>query len=218
MNHRRRKLGFTLLELLLALSILSIILVVILGALRVTVRAWEKGESVLSTQQRSRTILDQLKRQLGSAVVLTSGSEEQALVAFTGTERSIEFTSNLPLVSKTQAAPVHITYRIESGPDKERLLLYEEAVTLEDYLSETQLTHHTDPHVLTKGINDLRFDYLGEVGTEEGLSWTTTWQSQSSTDLPRAVRITSRTEADEPPIRVIAKFHLWQRFRAEPEQ
>ena len=56
--------GFTLMEVLLSLSILSIILVVILGALRIGVRAWEKGENVLSVQQRARTILDQLSRQL----------------------------------------------------------------------------------------------------------------------------------------------------------
>jgi general secretion pathway protein J len=68
MHLRKRQSGFTLIELLLSLSILSIISVIILGALRIGVRAWEKGEHVLASQQRSRAILDQLTRQLTSAL------------------------------------------------------------------------------------------------------------------------------------------------------
>ena len=41
MHLRKRQSGFTLIELLLSLSILSIISVIILGALRIGVRAWE---------------------------------------------------------------------------------------------------------------------------------------------------------------------------------
>jgi general secretion pathway protein J len=108
MHIGRRQSGFTLIELLLSLSILSIILVVILGALRIGVRAWEKGENVLAVQQRARTILDQLTRQLTSASVLMSAQEEQPLVQFTGNGQTIEFTSGRPLIAKIQIGPVHV--------------------------------------------------------------------------------------------------------------
>jgi len=212
----KRQFGFTLIELLLALSILSIIIVVILGALRITVRAWEKGENVLSMQQRSRTILDQLDRQLSSTLVLMSGQEEQPLVAFAGDSRSVEFTSNLPLISKVQFGPVHVRYVIETGPDgKKRLLLYERHITVEDYLSEDQLNLDADAVVLTGGLEDLRFEYLGDVGNGPDLNWTPSWQSEELTKVPRAVRI---TYIEGHKVQVIARINLVDRFKEESQE
>jgi general secretion pathway protein J len=216
MHIRKRQSGFTLIELLLSLSILSIILVVILGALRIGVRAWEKGETVLSIQQRSRTILDQLSRQLTSAAVLMSAQEEQPLVKFAGNSQTIEFTSGLPLIAKIQIGPVHVKYVIETDSNgKKRLLLYEENITAEDYLSERQLRHDTDALVLIEALEDLRFEYLGAESQGPDLNWTSLWQSQNLTDLPRAVRITYRDEKDRHKVRVIARIHQRDRFLEE---
>ncbi|HEX7533874.1 MAG TPA: prepilin-type N-terminal cleavage/methylation domain-containing protein [Syntrophales bacterium] len=44
MNGHNR--GFTLLELLIALTITAMIVAIIFGALRIGIRAWEKGENV----------------------------------------------------------------------------------------------------------------------------------------------------------------------------
>jgi general secretion pathway protein J len=213
MRYLKRQLGFTLMELLLALSILSIVIVVILGGLRITVRAWEKGENTLSVQQRSRTILDRLDRQLSSAAVLMSGQEDQPLVTFAGTSSSVEFTSRLPLVSKMQFGPVHVKYVIETETSgKKRLLLYEKNIAVEDYLSERQLRLETDAVVFVRGLEDLRFEYLGGVGNGPDLSWTPTWQPESETDLPRAVRITYK---DGHTVQVIASINLRDRFTEE---
>jgi general secretion pathway protein J len=216
MHVRKRQPGFTLIELLLSLSILSIILMVILGALRIGVQAWEKGENVLSVQQRSRTILDQLARQLTSASVLMKAQEEQPLVQFAGNSQTIQFTTGLPLITKIQAGPVHVKYVVETEPNgKKRLLLYEENITIEDYLSERQLSHDTAAVVLIEALEDLRFEYLGADSDGPDLNWTSLWQSQNLTDLPRAVRITYRDEKDRHRVQVIARIHQWDRFREE---
>lgn len=214
MRDRNRQFGFTLIELLLSLSILSIIMVIILGALRIGVRAWEKGEHVLSMQQRSRTTLDQLTRQLASASVLMSVQEEQPLVTFAGDSRTIEFTSSLALISKTQSGPVHVKYVIETGSGgKKRLLVYEKNITLDDYLSEAQLRHNTDALVLIGELEDLRFEYLGDGSSGPILNWASAWRYQELTDLPRAVRIIYQDEKDRDQIQVIARIHQWDRFR-----
>jgi len=211
----RRSLGFTLLELLLALSILSIILAVVAGALRVTVRAWEKGEHVLSVQQRSRTILDQVRRQLGSTVVLFGGREEEPLVAFSGGPRQVEFTSSLALASKANAAAFHVTYVVEPGPDgRMRLLLYEDAVEPGDYLSDRPLAHGSEPRVLAGDLEDLFFEYLGEGGEGPDLQWAPTWEPRAPADSPRAVRVTFTSAPGAYPVRVIATVHLWARPKA----
>ena len=216
MHERNRQFGFTLIELLLSLSILSIIMVIILGALRIGVRAWEKGENVLSAQQRSRTILDQLTRQLTSASVLMSAQEERPLVTFAGNSRTIEFTSSLSLVTKIQFGPVHVKYVIETAPDgKKRLLLYEKNITTDDYLSERQLRHDTEALVFIEELEDLRFEYLSDGSDGPDLDWTSSWQFQKLTDLPRAVRITYRDQKDRHKVQVIARIHQWDRYRED---
>jgi general secretion pathway protein J len=212
MRDRKRQSGFTLIELLLSLSILSIVMVIIIGALRISVRAWEKGENVLNVQQRSRTVLDQLTHQLTSASVLMSAQKEQPLVTFAGNSRTIEFTSSLPLVSKIQLGLVHVKYVIETGSDgKKRLLLYEENITVEDHLSESPLKFDTEALVLIGEFEDLSLEYLADGSGGPDLNWTTAWQSQNETDLPRAVRITYRDKKNSHDIRVIARIHQWDR-------
>ena len=216
MRSQNRQLGFTLIEVLLSLSILSIIMVIILGALRIGVRAWEKGENLLAAQQRSRTVLDQLTRQLTSASVLMSTQKEQPLVTFAGNSRSVEFTSSLPLIAKIQFGPVHVRYVIETEPGgKKRLLLYEENITIADYLSERQLRHDTDAFVLIGELDDLRFEYLGDASDGPVLNWASAWHPQNLTDLPRAVRITYRDEENSHNVRVIARIYQWDRFRED---
>jgi general secretion pathway protein J len=219
MRYLNRQSGFTLIELLLALSVLSIIIVVILGALRITVRSREKGENMLSTQQRSRTILDQLSRQLSSTSVLRRVQDEKPVVAFAGDSRSIEFTSRLPLISRIQLGPVHVKYVIETEPSgKKRLLLYEKDITVEDYLAERQLRLDTDALVLIGQLEDLRLEYAGDVSDGPDLNWTSSWQSKETTELPRAVRITYRDEKDNHKVQVIARINLWDRFEKEKEE
>ena len=218
MRYPKRQFGFTLIELLLSLSILSIISVIILGALRIGVRAWEKGEHVLAVQQRSRTILDQLDRQLASASVLMSAEKEQPLVTFSGNSRTLEFTSSLPLITKLQFGPVHVKYVIETEPSgKKRLLLYEENITKEDYLSDRPLRHDTDALVLIGELDELNFEYIADASDGPTLNWASSWQSQNVTELPRAVRITYRDEKDGHKVQVIARIHLKDRFKEESE-
>lgn len=213
MRSRNRQLGFTLIELLLSLSILSIIAVIILGALQIGVRGWEKGENMLAVQQRSRTILDQLDRQLTSAAVLPGVQKEEPLVKFAGNSRTIEFTSSLPLINKIQFGPVHVKYVIETEPSgKKRLLLYEETLSKEAQLSERRLRLDTDALVLIGELDDLHFEYLAGASDGPVLNWTSSWHSQNPTDLPRAVRITYREEKNSHNIRVIARLHQSERF------
>jgi hypothetical protein len=162
-------------------------------------------------QQRSRTILDQLTRQLTSAEVLMSARKEQPLVTFAGSSRAIEFTSGLPLISKTRSGPVHVKYVVETGPGgKKRLLVHEKNITTDDYLSERQPGFDTDAHVLIGALEELRFEFSGEGPIP---IWSSAWRFKESTDLPRAVRITYRDEKGRHHIRVIARIHQWDRFR-----
>ncbi|HOO91604.1 MAG TPA: prepilin-type N-terminal cleavage/methylation domain-containing protein, partial [Syntrophales bacterium] len=87
--------GFTLLELLISLTILSLVTVLIFGAFRMGIRAWEKGERNIDGRQRERIVLDLIKRQLSSIPVdVVKG--DKALV-LKGDGKSLEFVSDIHL-------------------------------------------------------------------------------------------------------------------------
>ena len=69
--------GFTLLELLISLTIIGLILVIVFGALRIGARAWEKGERDVETHQIQRIVLDNMKRQIASTCLREIMSEDE---------------------------------------------------------------------------------------------------------------------------------------------
>ena len=68
--------GFTLIELVLALSILAIMVTILFGGLRVGLRAWERGEAKASSLQRSRSVTQLLEEALGGIYPYTGLSEQ----------------------------------------------------------------------------------------------------------------------------------------------
>src|SRR3972149_6610878 len=58
--------GFTLIETLLATSILIMLLAILLSAFRLGIRSWEKGEAAVDSIAARRAILSRLPKDVGS--------------------------------------------------------------------------------------------------------------------------------------------------------
>ena len=66
---RRDSRGFTLLEVILAVSILAVIVVLATAALRVGLRAWESGQRRADLQQENRALVELVSETLAGASV-----------------------------------------------------------------------------------------------------------------------------------------------------
>ncbi len=85
--------GFTLMELLISVTILALIFVTVLGAIRVGSRSWESGERRAEENQRTRTLYDTLARDLTMLYPLRLKEENTDVLAFRGSPDSIEFAT-----------------------------------------------------------------------------------------------------------------------------
>ncbi len=85
--------GFTLLELLISMTILVLIFVAILGALQVGSRSWEGGEQRAEQNQRTRSLVDLLARELMMLYPLRVKEEDKDIIVFRGTADSLSFAT-----------------------------------------------------------------------------------------------------------------------------
>ena len=96
--------GFTLLELILSLSIVAILVALGLGGVRLGISARDVGEQKVDTYQRMRIISEQLKQKLQSTypvfVVQKDGvsgvptpASSKRILAFEGNSNSIRFVT-----------------------------------------------------------------------------------------------------------------------------
>src|SRR5512139_1278264 len=94
--------GFTLIEVVITLTILGFICLIIFGAFRLGLSAWERGESVKDEYQEARIVSQLITQQVKSAVPfkIKSQQAEGDYLAFEGDVHSLRFVSALPIKGK----------------------------------------------------------------------------------------------------------------------
>ena len=203
--------GFTLLELLISLTIIGLILVIVFGALRIGARAWEKGERDVETHQIQRIVLDNMKRQIASTCLREIMSEDQKEIFFRGDRESMEFMSRLSMVPTTRSGMVCVKYvvREEDEGDKQRLMLYEKDVVFIDKEKGVEDQDEADFFELIPGAEDIEFEYLkGPENEDDDPEWQLSWDPDTDTKAPMAVKIILKEDINEAPISLIARIQV----------
>lgn len=196
--------GFTLLELLISLTILSLITLLVFGAFRIGIRAWEKGERNIDGRQRERIVLDLIKRQLASIPVDTVKGEKA--LALKGDSKSVEFVSDIHLVPGDKFGMVYVKYRVEEGGDSGEILSFSEKNVVMMMGKDADMDDSDDLFIeLLRGAG-MVFEYLKNYTDEETPQWQESWNSEDDPGFPVAVRITLTRSDDDIPICVIARI------------
>ncbi|MCJ7642391.1 MAG: prepilin-type N-terminal cleavage/methylation domain-containing protein [Desulfobacterales bacterium] len=184
--------GFTLLELIVAFTMLSLILVMILGALRLGSAAWEKGEAYSEKYQKMRMVSTLLSQQVKSAFPykIKATKAESDYLAYLGSRDSLRFVSTFSVKAKRSEGLVFVIYRVEErGPSGKMLTLYEQRVLNKDFLEETPEEEKFFP--LLEGLSDFGFEYFQGGEEEEDGEWVESWDGKDKMELPLQVRMTA---------------------------
>jgi general secretion pathway protein J len=198
--------GFTLLELLISLTIVAVIVVIIFSALRIGIRAWEKGEKDVDIRQRQRIVLDLIKHQLASTSVSEVWGVDPQPASLKGDNKSIAFVSRIPLTPGNRFGMVYVRYAVKQakGDDREHLTFSERNVALPDKKTSADHPDEGDFSELISGMKSIVFEYLKERPGEAASLWQKNWDPAVDKGLPRAVRITLLETDEKAPIYVIA--------------
>ena len=181
MNRRER--GFTLIELVLALSILAIMVTILFGGFRVGLRAWQRGEARAETLQHARSMTRFVEGALEgiSPYQARLDKDGPVLIAFKGESERISFvTVSPPVPFQVPIAFTAITMSIAEGSEP-GLAVREKAMPNYDPFEQVA------PSLVDPTITAVRFRYLRPG---DGASWEDSWDAADERMLPRAVEVT----------------------------
>jgi general secretion pathway protein J len=176
----RRSRGFTLLEVLIALSIVGLLLTIAFGGLRVAMAAWRQGEDRAEAHQHVRAVAHTLSRALGATYPYrgTRGLSPESIVLFAGAESRLEFvTQAAPLPLQAPVAFTAVAIALDEGGEA-GLVVRQRALPNRDPFTEGTVVMR-DP-----SVTSLAFKFL----TEDG-AWVDTWDGQDARTIPRAIQL-----------------------------
>jgi general secretion pathway protein J len=107
--------GFTLLEVMISMTLLVLIVVITMGSMRISSNSVMAGEKAMEGQERLRTFLSLIDAQIQSQAPLTYRDAEDTRYYFKGDRKSLRFSSNHSLWGG-QKGFVIVEYRVEADP------------------------------------------------------------------------------------------------------
>lgn len=181
----RRDRGFTIIELITAMVIFSMVVAAIFSTYMAVVNGAVAANRAAAAAQRSRVALRTLEEALGATQSFTADSQYYTFDADNGTEPYLSFVASLsPSFPRSGMFPGfnvrRVTFSVESGPNwGKRLVLRQNPILMD--LSEDEQNF---PLVLANDVRKFDMEFWDKKKTEWLDEWTDTNQ------LPQMVKFT----------------------------
>jgi general secretion pathway protein J len=178
--------GFTLIEVVLALTIFALLGTILYGAFALSHSAVAKSQASAARSQKQRSVADLLGSYIRSAYPYRSSPQEQS-VFFEGASDRLAFVSAYSHgMGGRGMAKIYIA--AEGGGSGETALHLEEATPVR--LNDEGPTGESHRVILADRVEGMRIAYMDPEAETE--TWEERWDGNERRMLPRAVRLTYR--------------------------
>ena len=177
--------GFTLVELLVGLSLLSLFSLLLFGGFRFGLRAWEVGDDRIAAANEIAMAQHLLRRQFAEAQPVTIGPRpEIAPTLFQGDDASVTFVGPLPAHRGVGGFYVFSVASREDRSGRQLLLRWRR------YRPDSVAGADFDPKdesVLMNGIDSIAIEYFGQPTATAPARWLQRWDG--TLGLPQLLRV-----------------------------
>lgn len=204
----RRSSGFTLLELVVAFTILGLISAIVFSSFRVVINSYVASQERLEVRARERILQDHLKRQVGSIFPLRptgsftasslrvdpqmdlSGAALTQVPLFDGIQNAMTFITVVPLLFQETPGLTVVRYGL-SQDEQGRYYLgaMETPFTGVSSYSDMVRIPRGKPYPIVYDVTGLEFEYFGYDSRNQDYRWMSRWSGEEMRAIPQAVRI-----------------------------
>ena len=180
----RAQSGFTLVEMIVALTTVSLLVTLVYGALRTGMRSWEASQEQVEKLNAMRIGWNFIHQTLANARQVNDPGAEERVLLFYGENDRLGFVSDMP-----SHLGLGGRYLVEIQQKKgvgETGLLFKRTL-LSDYEQMGQSAPHQQA-VLSEQLQALSFEYFGQKVNDDESAWHADWLEQNA--LPSLVRVT----------------------------
>jgi len=188
--------GFTLLEMLVGLTLLGVMLILIYASLNVGLRAWDTGEKRVSEAARQRVVQSFLRRELSQLFPVRWRGIPESKIAFEGAKDELKFVTMLTLGASAREGGLqwgHLYVAADETPGGERRqTLYIKRSAFNLQAKDWEGVDEAKPIPLVTGVKAFELGYYGAENDAADPEWTSEWINPLR--MPQLIRITLQVD------------------------
>lgn len=189
-GHQTQK-GFTLLELLISITLLGMILVLLFGGLRLGVRSWDAVQQQVDNLNTVRSVESFLRREMAMAQPYRWKTGTGQRLAFLGERSKVNFVAQLP--ARIGGGGLYaISLEIENSAKGKRLVWRHLPLNplVQDFAAVSQAPEIILAEAELSAVDDIWLSYFGRANDTAAPVWLDRWELDSR--LPLLIKIQVR--------------------------
>ncbi|MDF1584265.1 MAG: prepilin-type N-terminal cleavage/methylation domain-containing protein [Methyloprofundus sp.] len=164
--------GFTLLEVLIGMSIMSIMMLLLFASLRVCVQSWNAGEKKIAQVSQAATVQAFLYNKLQMALPLEDASSAEKQFSFRGNAQQLQFVAAMPASAARLGLQLFTLSLMPTQDNKGNEL----QVDITPFFSQSDSAQWQEEQVvILDKIHSLRFAYFNADQAQGNVGWQEQW-------------------------------------------
>lgn len=190
----RSEKGFTLVEMIVAVTLVLMMAVGMWSIFRTGIRSWSRGTEQIDAAQRHRNILDLVRKQMASAYPLMTPTDPDSpgptYPIFYGTETSLSFISLNSLNFHKSPGLTLVNYDVIPGLQGNYSLVEREQRYLWELPDSADSIDLSSTVSLFDNLTECYFEYRKADSEDNSELWVREWDGEEMGQLPVAISMT----------------------------